>query len=34
MVIGVVGTHATLGEAIAKAIPRLDSVDGLPFDFE
>jgi zinc protease len=34
LVVGVVGTHATLGEAIANAIPRLDSVTVLPFDFE
>ncbi len=34
MVIGVVGTHAEIGEAIAKAIPRLASVTVAPFDLE
>jgi zinc protease len=34
LVVGVVGTQATIGDAIAKAIPRLDSVTVLPFDFE
>ncbi|HVY49047.1 MAG TPA: insulinase family protein, partial [Minicystis sp.] len=34
LVVGVVGTHAAIGEAVAKAIPRLDSVTVLPFDFE
>jgi zinc protease len=34
LVIGVVGTYADLGRAIADAIPHLDKVDVLPFDFE
>ena len=34
LVIGVVGTHKTLGEALAKAIPGLAGVSVLPFDFE
>jgi zinc protease len=34
LVIGVVGTHAEIGEAIAKAIPRLASVTVAPFDLE
>lgn len=34
LVIGVVGTHAEIGEAIAKAIPDLDSVTVAPFDLE
>ncbi len=34
LVIGVVGTHAEIGDAIAKAIPRLDSVTVAPFDLE
>ena len=32
--IGVVGTHAEIGEAIAKAIPRLASFTVAPFDLE
>jgi zinc protease len=34
LVIGVVGTHADIGDAIAKAIPRLASVTVAPFDLE
>jgi zinc protease len=34
MVIGVVGTHAAIGDAIAKAIPGLASVTVAPFDLE
>jgi zinc protease len=34
MVIGVVGTHAEIGEAIKKAIPDLASVTVAPFDLE
>jgi zinc protease len=34
LVIGVVGTHAEIGEAIAKAIPNLASVTVAPFDLE
>ncbi len=34
LVIGVVGTHSEIGEAIAKAIPRLASVTVAPFDLE
>jgi len=34
LVIGVVGTHAEIGEGIAKAIPRLASVTVVPFDAE
>jgi zinc protease len=34
LVIGVVGTHAEIGEAIAKAIPRLASVTVAPHDLE
>ncbi len=34
MVIGVVGTHAEIGDAIAKAIPGLASVTVAPFDLE
>jgi len=34
LVIGVVGTHAEIGEVIAKAIPRLASVTVVPFDVE
>jgi zinc protease len=34
MVIAVVGTHADIGEAIAKAIPNLASVTVAPFDLE
>ena len=34
LVIGVVGTHAEIGEAVAKAIPRLASVTVAPFDQE
>lgn len=34
MVIGVVGTHAEIGDAIAKAIPNLASVTVAPFDLE
>jgi zinc protease len=34
LVIGVVGTHAEIGEAIAKAIPNLASVTVAPFDVE
>lgn len=33
-VIGVVGTHAEIGEVIAKAIPRLASTTVAPFDLE
>jgi zinc protease len=34
LVIGVVGTYETIGAAIAKAIPGLDSVAVVPFDLE
>jgi zinc protease len=34
LVIGVVGTHAELGDAIAKVIPRLAGVTVVPFDVE
>jgi zinc protease len=34
LVVSVVGTYAEIGDAIAKAIPRLAQVDVLPFDFE
>jgi zinc protease len=34
LVIGVVGTHAEIGDTIAKAIPRLASVTVAPFDLE
>lgn len=34
LVIGVVGTHAEIGDAIAKAIPRLSQVTVVPFDLE
>jgi zinc protease len=34
LVIAVVGTHAEIGEAVAKAIPCLDSVTVAPFDLE
>jgi zinc protease len=34
LVIGVVGTHAEIGAAIAAAIPRLASVTVVPFDLE
>ncbi|MFT3764468.1 MAG: pitrilysin family protein [Minicystis sp.] len=34
LVIGVVGTHAEIGDAIAKAIPDLASVTVAPFDLE
>jgi zinc protease len=34
LVIGVVGTHAEIGEAIAKAIPDLASVTVAPYDLE
>lgn len=34
LVIGVVGTHAEIGEAIAKAIPNLASVTVAPYDLE
>jgi zinc protease len=34
LVIGVVGTHAEIGDAIAKAIPNLASVTVAPFDLE
>jgi zinc protease len=34
LVIGVVGTHAVIGAAIEKAIPRLSSVTVAPFDLE
>src|SRR5262249_43170532 len=34
MVIGVVGTHAQIRDAIAKAIPNLASVTAAPFDLE
>jgi zinc protease len=34
LIVAVVGTNAQIGEAIAKAIPRLASVTVLPFDFE
>lgn len=34
LVVGVVGTHTEIGEAIAKAIPDLAEVDVVPFDFE
>ena len=34
LVIGVVGTHAEIGEAIAKAIPGLGGVTVAPFDLE
>lgn len=34
LVVSVVGTHAELGDAIAQAIPRLSSVEVVPFDFD
>ena len=34
LVIGVVGTHSEIGEAIAKAIPNLASVTVAPYDLE
>ena len=34
LVVGVVGTNAELGAALAEAIPRLDSVTVAPFDLE
>ncbi len=34
LVIGLVGTHAEIGEAIAKAIPNLGGVTVMPFDQE
>lgn len=34
LVIGVVGTHAEIGEAIAKAVPKLGGVTVVPFDQE
>ena len=34
LIIGVIGTHAEIGDTIAKAIPRLDSVTVTPFDLE
>ncbi len=34
LVIGVVGTHSEIGEAIAAAIPNLASVTVAPFDLE
>jgi zinc protease len=34
LVIGVVGTHAEIGDFVAKAIPRLASVTVAPFDLE
>jgi zinc protease len=34
LVIGVVGTHAEIGDVVAKAIPRLDEVVVVPFDLE
>ena len=34
LVIGVVGTHAEIGEKIAAAIPNLASVTVAPFDLE
>ncbi len=34
LVVTVVGTHAELGELVAKAIPRLASVTVVPFDLE
>jgi zinc protease len=34
LVIAVVGTHAEIGDAVAKAVPRLDSVTVAPFDLE
>jgi zinc protease len=34
LVIGVVGTHAEIGDAVAKAIPRLAGVTVAPFDLE
>lgn len=34
LVVSVVGTYAELGDAIAAAIPRLASVEVLPFDFD
>jgi zinc protease len=34
VVVGVVGTHAQIGEVVAKAIPGLGSVTVVPFDLE
>jgi zinc protease len=34
LVIGVVGTHAEIGEAVAAAVPRLGGVTVAPFDLE
>jgi len=34
VVMGVVGTHAEIGDAIAKAVPNLTRVDVVPFDLE
>ncbi|MEP7126676.1 MAG: insulinase family protein, partial [Byssovorax sp.] len=34
LVIGVVGTHSEIGEAIARAIPNLASVTVAPYDLE
>jgi len=34
LVVGVVGTHTEIGEAIAKAIPDLTDIQVIPFDFE
>jgi zinc protease len=34
LVVGVVGTHTEIGEAIAKAIPSLGGVTVAPFDLE
>jgi zinc protease len=34
LVVGVVGTHAEIGDAVAKAIPRLNNVIVVPFDAE
>ena len=34
VVIGVVGTHAEIGDAISRAVPHLASMDVVPFDIE
>lgn len=34
VVMSVVGTHEQVGEALSKAVPRVDAVDVVPFDLE
>lgn len=34
LVVGVVGTYAEIGDAVAKSIPKLDRVSVVPFDIE